>query len=333
MSVIPFNPLKIGDKIAIVAPTGNGNYITDEIRDAAVKTLASIGLECIFYPTTFAPLQMTLEDRQQRGRDINKAFADPSVAGILSIIGGFASVHTFDHIDFDLIRQNPKLFCGFSDITVMHSALFSKAGLISISGPHFASFAFPKEIDYTLQQFKKLAFHESDIITYTASQHCSHEHWFTPETQKNFVPNTGIKIIREGITKGRLIGGNLSSQILLSGTDYFKVPLNEDLILFIEDDSDSTLPVFDRMLYNLLETVGAQNIKGILIGRFEADSGITEENLHQILSYRPFLKEIPILADIDFGHTAPLTSIPYGGFASLTTSETQAIIQFSQRRF
>lgn len=329
----PFTPLKKGNKIAIVAPTGNGNYVTDDIRDAAVKTLASIGLECVFYPTTFLPMQMTLEDRQQRAHDINQAFADPTIAGVLSIIGGFASVHTFEHIDFDLIKKNPKLFCGFSDVTVLQSALFSKAGLISIAGPHFASFAFPKEIEYTLQKFKELAFNETDVISYTASQTCSADHWFTPEDKKTFAPNTGIKVIHQGTATGRLIGGNLSSQTLLSGTDYFKLPPDEDLILFIEDDSDSTLPVFDRMLFNMLEAVGRKNIKGILLGRFEADSKITEENIHQILAYRPFLKDVPIIADLDFGHTPPLTSIPYGGFASISTFENQATIKFSQRNF
>lgn len=138
---------------------------------------------------------------------------------------------------------------------------------------------------------------------------------------------TVLLFINQGRTNGTLLGGNLSTITLLSGTPYIS-DLREDLILFIEDDEESNIDIFDRMLFNLTESIGRKSIKGILIGRFEKNSDVSKENLVELFHHRKYFNQIPVIADLDFGHTTPIISLPYGGKAQIDAGETFQL-QFS----
>ena len=315
-----YNKLKKGDKVAIVAPTGGGDLISRSVREIATRRLNSIGLEPVFYPTTFRKVEMSKQDKIDRAKDINSAFSDPNISGILTILGGHSSVHVLEYLDFDMIKDNPKLFCGYSDVTILNAALYSKTGLKSLSGPHYSSFGMSSGFEYTLDSFKDLAFHPEQEVMYLQSREWSNDAWYMDQDNRTFIQNEGPLIVNAGYAKGTLIGGNLCTMALLTGTTYLNT-LDDNVILFIEDDFETNLSTFDRILFNLTEAIGRDRIKAILLGRFETQSNISQEDIKSLFKHRHYFSEVPIVANLDFGHTTPMLSLPYGGKAEIEADQ------------
>ena len=94
--------------------------------------------------------------RDARVEDLNEAFRDENVKAILTVIGGFNSNQLLDYIDYEAIKNNPKIFCGFSDITALSNAIYAKTGVVTYSGPHYSSFGMLKGFEYSLEYFKKM---------------------------------------------------------------------------------------------------------------------------------------------------------------------------------
>ena len=125
-------------------------------------------------------------------------------------------------------------------------------------------------------------------------------------------------VIHEGEAEGKLIGGNLSTLHLLQGTEY--MPSLKDCILFIEEDSEAHIHSFDRVLQSLLQQPDAASIRGILIGRFQKDSNVTETAIKRVIATKKELKNIPVIANVNFGHVQPLATIPMGANAAISCS-------------
>jgi muramoyltetrapeptide carboxypeptidase len=324
-----YRKLEKGDKVAIVAPTGGGDLISHSVREIATRRLDSIGLEPVFYPTTFSRVEMSKQDKVDRANDINCAFSDPNISGILTILGGHSSVHVLEYLDFEMIKDNPKLFCGYSDVTILNAALYSKAGLKSLSGPHYSSFGMSLGFDYSLDSFKDLAFHPEQEVMYVPSREWSNDTWYMDQNSRTFVQNEGPLIVNAGHAKGTLIGGNLCTMALLTGTTYLNTS-DEDVILFIEDDFETNLNTFDRILFNITEAIGRDRIKAILLGRFEEQSNISKEDIKSLFKHRHYFSKIPIIANLDFGHTTPMLSLPYGGEAEIQADKKLKFIYSAQ---
>lgn len=311
-----YKSLKEGDKIGIVAPTGGGDMISIPVREIATKRLNSLGLEPVFYPTTFRKIEMSKQDKIDRAEDINKAFSDPEIAGVMTILGGHSSVHVLEYLDFDIIKTNPKLFSGYSDVTILNAALYSKAGLKTLSGPHYSSLGMELGLEDTLDSFMRLAFSPEKKIVYSPSDTWSNDPWYIDQNDRTFIPNDGPLIVNPGQAHGTLIGGNLCTMALLTGTSYLDIP-DKDIILFIEDDFETNLNTFDRILFGLTEALGRSRIKGLLLGRFEKSSNISNDDIKTLFKHRHYFSNIPVIANLDFGHTTPMISIPYGGWAEV----------------
>ena len=243
------------------------------------------------------------------------SFADKNVKAVFTIIGGANSNQLLKYLDYDLIRQNPKVFCGFSDITALENAILAKTGMITYYGPHFSSLGMKKGCDYTFEHFIKMLVEEGkdDIAP---SQIWSDDLWFLDQEKREFEANEGYWNIHGGTAEGTIIGGNLCTFNLLLGTS-FRPKFVKDTILFIEDTESSSLADFERNLQALIYQEDFVNVKGIVIGRFQKGSKVTREGLEFILNTKAELKDIPILANVDFGHSAPLLTIPLGGQAKL----------------
>jgi muramoyltetrapeptide carboxypeptidase LdcA involved in peptidoglycan recycling len=140
--------------------------------------------------------------------------------------------------------------------------------------------------------------------------------WFLDQEKREFEANEGYWNIHSGEAKGKIIGGNLGTFCLLLGTPY-RPKFEEDTILFIEDTESCSLPEFERLLQSLIYQDDFKNVKGLVIGRFQKGSKVTREGLEYVLNTKPELKKMPILANVDFGHSAPLLTIPLGGEAEL----------------
>ncbi len=312
MTIIP-QRLKKGDKVMIIAPSRSLKLIGADCRQIAEERLKNLGLEIVFAPNTIDEnCDLTIStDVKKRVEDIHTAFADKSVKAILTVIGGFNSNQLIKHLDYDLIKNNPKIFMGFSDITALHAAIYAKTGLVTYYGPHYSSLGMLKGNEYTLENMIKMLFegHEQEL---NASEQWSDDLWFLDQENRKFIKNDGWWHIQKGSAEGTIIGGNLCTFNLHLGTSYRPV-FEENTILFLEDDEESHLLTFERNLQALINQDDFKNVKGLVIGRFQNKSNVTREKLEFILKNKPELNNMPIIANVDMGHTTPIATIPLGG--------------------
>lgn len=324
--------LKIGDEIRVIAPSRSLTVIKDDVVNNAVKKLESMGFKVTFGENVSHSINdnykcASIEDRVS---DLHDAFKDKNVKCILSAIGGFNVNQILDYIDYELIKDNPKILCGFSDITVLTNAITNKTGLVTYSGPQFFSFGMLQGLDYTIKEFKK-ALMEEDIYTVIPSSEWSNDSWIKNQDDRTFYKNDGIKIINDGTGEGVIIGGNLCSLNLLQGTKY--MPKYDNLILFIEDDG--LIPAkyyqkeFDRNLQSLLHALTDSKIKGVVVGRSEIDSEMNLDKWKEIFLSKKELEDVPIIVDCDFGHTTPTFTFPIGGYAKLSVDNNNINFEIS----
>ena len=309
--IIP-EKLKKGDKVMIIAPARG-----QDVRQIATERLNKLGLEVVFAPNTTDSNwdYMGSSSIENRVEDIHTAFKDKSVKAILTVIGGFNSNQLLKYLDYDLIRNNPKIICGYSDITALLNAITAQTGLQTYYGPHYSSLGMKYGCDYTFEHFVKMLVTD-DKDNVEPSQVWSDDLWFLDQEKRDFEANEGYWIIHSGKAKGTIAGGNLCTYNLLLGTPYRR-KFTEDTILFIEDTASAPLQDIERDLQALIYQEDFKNVKGIVIGRFQKDSKITKEGLEYIINTKKELKDLPIIANVDFGHTYPLLTIPLGGTATI----------------
>ena len=316
MSYIKMIPpkLKIGDQIAIIAPSRSLGLLSPETKKIANQRFLDLGLEIKFGHHTEESDEFNSASIASRVEDLHQAFADQNIKAILTVIGGHNSNQLLRYLDWDLIKNNPKIFCGFSDITALNNAIYQKTGLITYSGPHYSSFGQELHFDYTLDYFKKCLFSESSFEV-LESKDWSDDQWYINQRDRHLVKNDGFWLINEGEAEGIILGANLCTFNLLQGAEYF--PKLENAILFIEDDSESLPHTFDRDLQSLIHQPDFNGVSGIAIGRFQIKSQMTKEKLTKIIKTKKELDNLPIVANIDFGHTDPKITFPIGGRARL----------------
>ena len=247
--------------------------------------------------------------------DIHDAFADRNVKAVFTIIGGANSNQLLPYLDYNLIKANPKIFCGFSDITALLNGIYAMTGLETYSGPHFSSLGMLKGCDYTLENMQKMLLNDGPNRV-EASAEWSDDLWFLDQQKREFIKNDGYWTLHNGKAAGTLVGGNLGTFVLLLGTKY-RPAFEPDTILFIEDTEGANIADFERNLQALLYQPDFANVKGLLIGRFQKGSKVSREDLEFIVSNKRELKNLPIIANVDFGHSTPLLTIPVGGTAIL----------------
>lgn len=129
--------LKPGNEIHVIAPSRSLGIIAPELRETACRRLEELGFRVTFSKYAEEMDRFRSSSADSRAEDLHEAFADPGVKGILTAIGGYNSNQLLSRLDYDLIGKNPKVFCGFSDITALQNAIFAKTGLVTYSGPHF----------------------------------------------------------------------------------------------------------------------------------------------------------------------------------------------------
>ena len=317
MAIIVPQKLKKGDEIRIIAPARSIKlpFISKEFIDNGIKNLKRLGLKVSFGKHIEETDDFGSSSINSRIEDIHSAFTDKNVKAIMTVIGGYNSNQLLEHIDYGLIQKNPKILVGYSDITALQNAIYKKTGLITYSGPHFFTFGYPHDLDYTKDYFVKCLF-ESDPFKVKPSSNITE--WSSKEHKAISSKNEGTWMIRPGKARGRIVGANLCTFNLLHGTQF--MPNLKNSILFIEDDDGSNKYTFDRDFQSLLHQPDANEIRGIVIGRLQYDSDITREILEQIISTKN-IGNIPILANVDFGHTYPMITFPIGGTASLKVDE------------
>ncbi|WP_419959697.1 S66 family peptidase [Psychrobacillus sp. BM2] len=332
--------LKAGDRVATISLSWGGAGEPD-LRwryEQGIERLRSVfGLEVVAMPNSLKGGDYLYENPQARAEDLMNAFKDPSIKGIFSNIGGSESIRLLPYIDFDVIRDNPKVFIGYSDSTVTH--LFChKAGISSFYGPAILmDFAENVEMhEYTVEALKKTLLAVDPIGEVKPATEWTSERleWIVENknTKRLMNPNKGYELLQgSGVVQGRLIGGCIEVLEFAKGTSLW--PAEEywkDCILFFETSEE--LPTPGNLEY-WLRNYGTQGIlqqaKGIIFGKPQNEKYYEEykESIRLIMKELS-LEELPILYNLNFGHTEPKFVLPYGAMAEINCEkETFSILE------
>ena len=290
--------LKQGDTIGVVAPASAPANPAN--IDLGLKALKRLGFE----PHPAANLRkrwgFLAGTDQERADDLMEVFADQQIKGIICFRGGYGAARLLPLLDYDVIRANPKVFIGYSDITSLHCALLVKAGLVSFHGPMLNSDLVKENLpDFTLQSFLR-------SVTQLSTPGC---------VSQGYRGKT-VKVLSAGTASGRLVGGNISILCASLATPY--QPSLDGAILFIEDLNEEPYR-FDRMLTQLLNAGLLQKVAGIAVGvnkncRDPKARKSTEyrQSLEDVLKERLLPLNIPIMTGMPFGHIRYNATIPVG---------------------
>ena len=306
--------LEKGDEVRVISPSMSMGIISDSVKNVAISRFSDMGLKISFGKHAFEMDEFESSNIRARIDDIHEAFMDSNVNAVIASIGGFNSNQLLHYIDYELIKSNPKIICGYSDITALISAIYKKTGIITYHGPSFSAFGMLKGFDYTIEYFRKCLMSKNSF-NISSSEEWSDDKWYEDQKNRTFIKNTGPLIINEGSAKGKLIGGNLCTFNLLHGTEY--MPKLKGAIIFIEDDDITDINLFNRDLQSLIHQPGFDDIQGIIIGRFQKKSNITNDKIIKMIHKRKELLKIAIVANMDFGHTFPMFTLPIGGIGKL----------------
>lgn len=316
--------LNSGDEVRVVSPSQSLGIISRAVREITEKKFREIGLKLTYSKNGEEKDEFLSSSIQSRVEDLHEAFSDKNVKGIITAIGGFNVNQILRYLDYSLVKANPKILCGYSDITALENAIYSKTGLVTYSGPHFSTFGMLHGMEYTIEYFKKCLM-ESQTYEIIPSEEWSDDAWFLDQETRCFIKNEGYLLINKGSAEGRIIGGNLGTFNLLQGTEYF--PDINNTILFLEDDEESNDKIFDRDLQSLIHQPGFSEVKGIVIGRFQKASEMTNEKIIKIVKTKKELNNISVIANVDFGHTSPYLTFPIGGMARLESDDKHIKIE------
>ena len=319
--------LRRGSHIRVIAPSRSLAMIGAETRRIADERLGELGLTTSFGEHVLEADDFTSASIEARVADLHDAFADEHVDGILTVIGGFNSHQLLPHLDWQLIGDRPKIVCGYSDITALQNAIFARTGVVTYSGPHYSTFGMREHFDDNLRWFVECLFHDDEMHVTPAATWSDDLAWFLDQDDRQIRDNAGWWPLNEGSGAGTLLGGNASTFQLLNGTQW--APPIAGAVLFLEDDLEAQPHHFDRWLTAMLQQPDANNIAGLIIGRFQDDSNMTRPLLEQIVGHQPALDNVPILANVDFGHTNPIMTFPIGGRVSVRVAEDRSALSFT----
>ena len=322
--------LKRGDKVATISLSWGGAGDVDILWRYEVgkrRLQEDFGLQVVEMPHTLRGTEYLYNHPEKRAEDLMMAFKDPSIKAIFSCIGGYESVRMLPYIDFEVIKKNPKIFIGYSDTTVTHFICL-KAGISSFYGPSvLAEFAENVDMfDYTKHWINKTLFESIPLGNVESSQIWTSE--YLPWKEENrFIKrvvksNTGYELLQgKGKVQGHLLGGCMEVLEMIKGTELWpELETFENSILFFETSEDKPEPTYVEYWLRNYGTMGIlQKAKGIIFGK-PYDNLYYEEYKKVILKVvREELKleDLPILYNMNFGHTAPMVTIPYGAMAEI----------------
>jgi muramoyltetrapeptide carboxypeptidase len=318
MNVIKPFALEPGQTIGIVSPSWFGGRLYERRANRGIAQLERLGYRVRVGQYAFENDGWVSASVDKRVADIHAMFGNPDVRAIFATIGGDHSSHLLPYLDWNLIRQNPKIFMGFSDITVLNNAINRETGLVTFNGPALMTewAEFPDMPDYSRNSVLGMITRPEPCGLVSPASSWTEEFldWETgaDETRpRKQTASSGWQWLREGVAKGPLVGGCLESLQHLRGTRWW--PDLEGAILFLETSEERpSPPKVDGLLMDL-ENMGELNkIAGLIVARPYGYSDTDRVVLHQVIIDRTSKWSIPVLADVDAGHTSPILTLPIG---------------------
>ncbi len=318
--------IKQGDEIRIIAPARSLSLLSEDLVKLAKENFEKQGFKITFSKNCKEQDMFNSSSVKSRVEDLHEAFSDKNIKAVFTVIGGFNSNQILKYLNYDLIKNNSKILCGYSDITALANAITAKTGLVTYSGLHFSTWGMKKEFEYNLEYFKKCLV-EEDEFEVEPSKTWSDDPWYIDQENRKLIENEGFIILNKGEGEGTIFGGNLCTLNLLQGTEF--MPNISNSILFLEDDDftgENFDVIFDRNLQSLICQPNFDKIKGIVIGRFQQGSKMKIDKLKYVIETKEELRDIPIIANVNFGHTNPMITFPIGGTAKLKVDDKVELI-------
>jgi muramoyltetrapeptide carboxypeptidase len=322
MDLVKPKRIKAGGTVRLVAPSLSASIIEPRVWDIGVNKLESKGLKVQVAKHAMNMHGHSSGTVRERTEDLMDAFRDPEVDLVMSVIGGFNSNQLLPYLDYKAIRDSRKPFIGYSDTTALNDAILARSGLVNFHGPSFVTFCQPELSAYTEWSFDQVLLEGSANIPVEASESWAEDRWFLKESlgPREWKKNPGWTVLRDGHTKGRAVGGNLSTLMLLAGTEYW--PDVNGAILFLEDDEASSPEIFDRDITHLKQMGVFEKVYGLVLGRSPTEAGFHEnDSLAMIIDELLGDCDIPVVTGVDFGHTEPMFTIPLGARCELSTDK------------
>ena len=334
-----------GDQVAVISPSNGLPQLFPAVFELGLKRLQNVfGLKPKEYPTTRimgAPLK-------DRARDIMAAFADPANKAVIASIGGEDQLKLIKYLDKAVLLANPKPFLGFSDNTQLHNLLWNLGIPSYYGGGVMTQFGMQRQmLDMTVQSVKRALFERGEIEITASEQYTDIGlDWGDPSNlnkQRTFEPNEGWFWDGQVDAEGILWGGCVESLIFQSTVNKY-LPSGEDLegtILFLETAEDIPEPwIVEYLLAGFGERGWFEKFRGVLVGRPKAWELDKPKNAEEKAAYREtqrqiilkiireYNTDIPIVQNLDFGHTDPQILLPMGQKARVTTSDQRIFLTY-----
>ncbi|MGN0733037.1 MAG: LD-carboxypeptidase [Emergencia sp.] len=294
--------LKKGDTIGVVSPASPSEKRSEVIRAAAY--LEEMGYKVVIGRNVNKTKGFTAASEEDRAADINEMFARDDIDAIFVTQGGYGSAQLVDKLDYDLIKNNPKIFTGFSDITSLHLAFQKHCDMVSFHAPGMARFNEEELTEYTKESFFKVL------------EGISEPYEIELADPKKYLVSMG-----QGKVTAPVVGGNLTLICASLGTDY-EIDC-KDKILFIED-VDTEPWIFDHNMCHLRNAGKLDDCAAVLVGEcencvpFKYDPGfLCDTSLEDVLYYYLESAHKPVLYGLPIGHTPDLATIPMGVLCEL----------------
>ncbi len=289
--------LSAGDKVGIVAPATAAND-PDEIKRAE-EAVKYFGLLPVFGKTLHSGEGYKTKSIQSRADDINEMFANPEIKAVLPIRGGYGSAKILNSLDYKVIAKNPKVFCGYSDITAMHLAINKMTGMVCMHGPVLLS----EFTSFSEEYYKKALFSNTPI-----GEIRNHN------AKSGIREQNATRTIVSGTAKGKLIGGNLSLVSALMGTQY--EPDFSGAVVFLEDVGEEPYSI-DRMLTQLRIGSKLDKAVAVVIGRCKdcvqkSAPAVWDGALGDVLDANLADLKVPVFYGLNIGHTSDQATLPIG---------------------
>ncbi len=296
--------LKKNDLVGLVTPSSS---ITEVQLEETVQKLTDLGYRVYYQDSVLDEYGYLAGKDTDRAAEIMHMFSNKNVDAVLCVRGGYGAIRILDLLDYNIIKQNPKLLLGYSDITALHAAIYKKTGLVSFHSPmgvsDFNSFA--------VNTFKQVV----------AEANANYKYGYKREEKTKDNPEFDTYTINSGVAEGELSGGNISVLDSIIGTIY--EPDFKDKLVYLEEIEEKTYKV-DKMLFHLLAATNLKQASGIVLGVFK-DCNVNEEpgiSLKQALDDLLKPLNVPIAYGLPFGHINYKITIPFGIKARMDADES-----------
>jgi len=290
-----------GDTVALINPSGA--LYERAPYELATESLQALGFKVKEAPNLRARYGHLAGTDTQRAADINAMFADPGVQGILAVTGGSGGNRILPLVDYAAIVRTPKFLGGFSDLTALINAVHAKTGLITFHSPMAAS----EWNDFSVRQFRAVVMNAEAALM------------ANPKDNEDALVarNNRTRVLRAGVARGPLVGGNLAVFSSMAGSPYW--PRLDGAILFLEDVNEYIYRV-DRMLSTLKIAGALDRLAGVVLGAFtncNPGNGFGTLTLDEVFDdyFKPL--NVPVYSGASFGHIKRKFALPVGAVAEI----------------